>query len=71
MNVEHFRWIATIDYLVDAGTVLQVEHHFEEISDLHDFVEKGPNWNAIDKITITLNPHRSTGRLTVEEAENL
>ena len=28
---------------------------FEEIADLHDIVEMGPNWNLIEQIVITLN----------------
>jgi len=30
-------------------------HAFEELPELHDLVEIGPNWNAIDRIVITLN----------------
>jgi hypothetical protein len=29
---------------------------FEEIADLHDIVEIGPNWNSIERIVVTLNP---------------
>ncbi|HEX9231344.1 MAG TPA: hypothetical protein VF869_05520 [Jatrophihabitantaceae bacterium] len=28
---------------------------FEELRELHDIVERGPNWNEIDQIVVTLN----------------
>ncbi|MGM4875780.1 hypothetical protein AB7645_31645 [Bradyrhizobium sp. 956_D2_N1_5] len=28
---------------------------FEELEDLDEIVERGPDWNTIDKIVITLN----------------
>jgi hypothetical protein len=33
---------------------------FEEIKELHNIVERGPDWNEIDKIVFTLN-RRSDG----------
>ncbi len=48
------RWKAVIDYRTDEG-VISVEHHFEEISDLHLIVEHGPDWNLLIRCTITLN----------------
>jgi hypothetical protein len=46
------RWMAEITYR--DGTEPQVVA-FEEIADLHDIVERGPNWNAIEQIVVTLN----------------
>jgi predicted glycosyltransferase len=36
---------------------------FEELAELHDIIEYGPDWNCIDQIVVTLNrpsvaPHR-------------
>jgi hypothetical protein len=28
---------------------------FEEMAELHDIVEMGPNWNEIERIVVTLN----------------
>jgi hypothetical protein len=28
---------------------------FEELSDLHNIVQRGPDWNEIEQIVITLN----------------
>jgi hypothetical protein len=67
---QDLRWIATVDYLIDAG-VLQEEFRVEELFELHDLIERGPDWNTIEKITIELNPRRSGGRVTVEEAREL
>lgn len=63
---EQPRWAVTINYLTASG-VLDVRHEVEEIEDVHGLVERGPDWNAIDSIVITLQ--RTTGRLTVEQAE--
>ena len=66
---EHFRWIAVVSYRSRNG-LIEVDHHFEEISELDPIIEHGPDWNTIDSIMIRLNPHR-TAYLgdTVEEAE--
>lgn len=31
------------------------EFDIEELEDLHDIIEQGPDWNSIDKIEITYN----------------
>ena len=59
------RWKATLIYRTDNGPV-DVEHTFEELEELHDIVERGPDWNCIEDITIQLQ--RTTGRVTVETA---
>ena len=28
---------------------------FEELFELHDIIERGPNWNTIEHIIVTLN----------------
>lgn len=63
------RWIATITYSGDNGLQF-VKAHFEELEDLHDIVEKGPDWNAIERIEIVLNSIRRYP-VTVEEAREL
>jgi hypothetical protein len=45
------RWMAEINYLDGK----QVSIAFEELEDLDEIVERGPDWNTIDKIVITLN----------------
>ena len=66
---EHFRWIAVVSYRSQNG-LIEVDHHFEEISELDEIVERGPDWNTIDSITIRLNPRRTAyPGDTVEEAE--
>ena len=63
------RWIATVHYRTESGLV-DVEHDLEELEELQDLVERGPNWDAIDRIDIV----RADGReraLTVEEANRL
>jgi hypothetical protein len=62
----HARWLVTIHFRVNDG-ILLVDHAVEEIEDLQDIVERGPDWNTIDKIEIVLaEPYQPT--LTVEEA---
>jgi hypothetical protein len=45
------RWRAVIDFRNGSRTVATIE----EIEELHPIVERGPDWNTIDKIVITLN----------------
>ena len=46
------RWMAEITYR-DGTKPLFIE--FDEIADLHDIVEMGPNWIFIEQIVVTLN----------------
>lgn len=47
------RWTAVLHYRSDAGPI-DVEHQFEEMDELHDIVERGPSWTALEKIEIRL-----------------
>ena len=44
------RWIAFV-YPFDADEPT-LEWEFDEISELHELVENGPDWNDIDEIVI-------------------
>jgi len=46
------RWMAEIKYRTHRISKVV---SFEELEDLHDIVESGPDWNEIDYITVTLN----------------
>lgn len=61
------RWQATVFYRTDAG-INPVDHVFEEISDLDELIERGPDWNTIAKIEIILLRSSSDYPLTIEEA---
>jgi hypothetical protein len=45
------RWMAEIFYVDGKQRTLA----FEELEDLDEIVEQGPNWHTIDRIVITLN----------------
>jgi hypothetical protein len=66
---EPSRWHATIYYRSDTGGV-DVEHDIEELEDLHDIVERGPDWNTIDKIVVML-ARKCGERMTLEQADAL
>lgn len=61
------RWNAVIHYRSEVG-VVDVPHEIEELAELQDLVEHGPDWNTIADITIKLVDPDPVG-LTVEEAE--
>lgn len=67
---EPLRWHADVDYRTDAG-VNTVPHDFSEIADLHNFIERGPNFYTIERITITPQGPYVDSTLTVEKAETL
>lgn len=45
------RWIARVIYRTEGGLV-DVQHDMEELEELQDLVERGPHWDAIEKIEI-------------------
>lgn len=47
------RWFVTVTYRTEAGP-LEVEHDVDELYELHDLVERGPDWNTVEKIEIRL-----------------
>lgn len=58
------RWMAEIYYT--EGDVIIDYVSFEELEDLHDIVESGPDWNTIEKIVVYLNhPSGDPKRLQV------
>lgn len=61
------RWKAVIWYATESGDPLDVEHGIEELEQLHDIVERGPDWNTILYITVTLD-RKSEHGLTIEQA---
>jgi hypothetical protein len=46
------RWMAEIFYRTDRASTI---HAFEEIEDLDELIELGPDWHEIERIVITLN----------------
>lgn len=52
------RWAMSVTYRTESGPTV-VDYDIEEISEAHDIIERGPDWNAILDITIQL--------ITVEE----
>jgi hypothetical protein len=60
------RWKAIVTYRTEAGP-LAVEHDVEELLELQDLVERGPDWNTIISIEITLARSISSD-LTIEQS---
>ena len=66
--MSHFRWLAIVKYRTDVG-VNEVDHQFDELFELHDLIERGPDWNCLEGIHIQLNPQRKAYNDTVEQSE--
>lgn len=62
------RWNAVIHYRTGPEEYLEVEHTIEELHELHDLVERGPDWDTISEIRITRIPLAGREGLTVEQA---
>lgn len=62
----NYRWRAVVRYRADHGPV-EVEYDIEELDELPDLIERGPDWNCVIAITITL-ARVSTPGLTLERA---
>jgi len=61
------RWRVKAWYRTDAGLV-DVDHEIMELEDLHDLIERGPNWYGLDHIRIDLNVPDEQ-KMTIQEAE--
>lgn len=67
-RAETARWKATIYYRSNTTGIVDVEHGIEELEELHDIVERGPDWNTIDRIEIVLDRKTSDG-MTIEDGQ--
>jgi hypothetical protein len=62
------RWKAVLDYQHQNG-LITIEHFFEEISDLHNIIEHGPDWNTLKRCVVTLNrPDGGSEQNSVEQS---
>ncbi|MER8370388.1 hypothetical protein [Mesorhizobium sp. M1378] len=48
------RWKAVLVYAHQNGPIA-IEHFLEEISELHNVIEHGPDWNSLITCTVTIN----------------
>ncbi len=60
------RWRVICRYYTDAGEI-DVEHWVEELDDVAELIERGPNWYALKGIVITHN-RRPEETMTIESA---
>lgn len=51
VEVNEARWHAVVFYRSESGLV-DVHHALDEIEDLHSLIERGPNWDCIERIEI-------------------
>jgi hypothetical protein len=61
------RWHAIVGYRTDNG---DVHHDIDELGEIQQLLERGPDWNTITEIVITL-AIRSHDDLTVEQSLDL
>lgn len=52
-DTTYVRWIARVFYRSESGLV-DVQHDMEELEELQDLVERGANWDCIERIEIRL-----------------
>lgn len=50
--------------------VTAVRHHIEELDELHDLIERGPDWHCIKDIRVTLLRKDGEQPMTLETAES-
>lgn len=60
------RWKVVATYRSEAGPI-DVTHEVEELFEVHNLIERGPDWNALASIRITLATPACPG-MTLEEA---
>lgn len=65
------RWKVIAVYRSENGPV-DVEHFVEELEDIQEIIERGPDWNCLTSLSITLNRRfPQYENLTVEQAAKL
>lgn len=45
------RWRAEAHYKTESGLVT-FKHEFDELDELHDLIEAGPDWTTVDRIEV-------------------
>ena len=60
------RWRAVIEYQHQTGPI-SIEHFFEEIAELHNIIERGPEWSTLIRCTVTLNRDDEGGQQNASE----
>ena len=60
MSVADKRWKAVVTYRLAGNAVRPVILYFDELEELHDLIERGPTFEAIEKIVITYQLERTT-----------
>ncbi len=68
-TVQTARWRVIIFYRSDNG-LIDVEYGVQELSEIEPIVERGPDWNTIERIEIKLNMVAYAG-LTLEKSGDL
>jgi len=61
------RWTAKITYMHDNGPHDRL-FTFDELYELQDIVESGPNFYSIESIVVIINTSKDCPRVTVEGA---
>lgn len=64
------RWLVTITYKTECGAC-DVSHTVEELDEIAELVERGPDWNAIENIVIELARKAHGETITVEKSLTL
>jgi hypothetical protein len=64
------RWHVVAHYRTNNG-LLDVHHDIEELAELHDLIEQGPNWYCLVRIEITRNYSVDDETMTVESSLTL
>ena len=68
MPENQLRWKVTLVYRSKVGLV-DVEHFVEELDDIADLIEAGPDWNSLIEGRFALARRTETETYTVEEAD--
>lgn len=69
-NPEGHRWLVTVTYYREADDEV-VQFTVDELEELQDIIESGPNFYAIKAIQIRPDYRLGDGAVTVEQSENL
>lgn len=63
----NYRWIVTVTYDTKTGPT-NVVYYVEEMKDVHDLIERGPNFYLIDSVVIRPNVENPDVRELMRDA---
>lgn len=65
------RWKAVVFYRSSISGAVDIEYDIEELHELHEIIERGFDWNTIERIEVTLSRPTNDGMVIEDIFKNM